>query len=183
MNKIILNKKDGSNVDAILTELDMSYIDKIMKLQKSVYEKMPNKDFYASSEKEEFENVIKGNGKIVGCVNSSNDELIAMGVYVEYGYNEHNYGYDVNIEADKLLKVGQLESTVVLENYRGNKLQKLICKYLEDVGKESGMKYICATVAPDNKYSLNTVLELGYKIMLEKLKYGGLKRYILMKEI
>jgi ribosomal protein S18 acetylase RimI-like enzyme len=81
------------------------------------------------------------------------------------------------------LKVGQLEATLVSEAYRGNRLQKIMCEILEEVGKKAGMKYICATAAPNNKYSVNTFNELGYKIVADKLKYGGLRRYILMKEI
>ena len=79
--------------------------------------------------------------------------------------------------------MGQLESTLVSEDYRGNKLQKIMCEILEEIGKKAGMKYICATAAPDNKYSVNTFKKLGYKIMADKLKYGGLRRYVLMKEI
>lgn len=183
MKKIVLVKKDGSNVEAEFKKLDLSDINKIMELQNDVYEGIVTKDFYACSNQEEFETIINGQGKIIGCVSIENDELIAMGVYVEYGYEEHNYGYDINIQGDNLLNVGQLESTVVSENYRGNKLQRILCTQLENIGKKSGMKYICATVAPDNKYSLNTFKELGYKIIVEKLKYGGLRRYVLMKEI
>lgn len=183
MKKISLKRKDGSNVEAEFKELDLSYIEKIMELENAIYEGLSNKDFYACSTQEEFKSILNGKGKIIGCVSIENDELIAMGVYVEYKYEEHNYGYDVNIKGENLLKVGQLESTVVSENYRGNKLQRIICEYLENIGKDAEIKYICSTVAPDNKYSLNTFIELGYKIVIEKLKYGGLRRYVLMKEI
>ena len=42
---------------------------------------------------------------------------------------------------------------------------------------------IAATVAPENIYSLNTFIKREYKIMADKLKYGGLRRYVVMKEI
>lgn len=163
--------------------LDLSYIDKIMELQQNIYNGLENKDFYSCSDKEEFQNTINGRGKIIGCVSLEDNELIAMGVYIEYGYEHHNYGYDITIEGEELLKVGQIESTVVLENYRGNKLQKIICESLEEIGKESGMKYICSTAAPDNKFSVDTFKKLGYKVMADKLKYGGLRRFVFMKEI
>ncbi len=109
--------------------------------------------------------------------------MIATSVYIEYGYESHNYGYDIQIKGEELLKIGQLESMLVSEEYRGNKLQKIMGEILEKVCKDSGKKYICATVAPDNIYSLNTFKELDYKIMADKLKYGGLRRYVLMKEL
>lgn len=182
MRELILKKKDGSNIKAELKELDLSYINKIMKLQHEIYEGIADKDFYFCSKQEEFESVISEKGRILGCIAAENNELIAIGVYVQYGFEEQNYGYDIKIQGEDLLKVGQVEAMLVSEKYRGNRLQKIICTQLEKSVKEENIKYICATVAPDNKYSLNTFKELGYKIIVEKLKYGGLKRYVLMKE-
>ena len=183
MKKILLNKKDGKNIEAELKLLDLSYIDKIMEFQHNIYDGLENKDFYSCSNKEDFEKTINGKGKIIGCVSLTNNELISIGVYIEYGYENHNYGYDLEIKGEELLKVGQLEATIVSEAYRGNRLQKIMCEIFEEVAQKAGMKYICATAAPNNKYSVNTFNELGYKIMADKLKYGGLRRYVLMKEI
>lgn len=183
MKKIILNKKDGSNIEAEIKILDLSYIDKIMELQDNIYKDLENKDFYSCSDKEDFIQTINGKGKIIGCISLKDNELISVGVYIEYGYENHNYGYDIEIQGDELLKVGQLESMLVSKDYRGNRLQKLMCEIFEKVGKDAGMKYICATAAPDNCYSVDTFKNLDYKIMVDKLKYGGLRRYVLMKEL
>ncbi len=183
MEKIILNKKDGSHVEAELKVLDISYINKIMEFQNNIYDGLENKDFYSCSNKEEFEETLNGKGKIIGYITLKDKELVAIGVYTEYGYENHNYGYDIGIKKEELLKIGQLESTLVSKEYRGNRLQKIMCEILEEVGKNAGMKYICVTAAPDNKYSINTFEKLNYKIMADKLKYGGLRRYVLMKEI
>ena len=56
-------------------------------------------------------------------------------------------------------------------------------KLLNKWAKEAGMKYMCATAAPDNKFSVNTFENLGYSVIADKLKYGGLRRYVLMKKI
>lgn len=184
MNRdIIINKKDGSNVEAIIKLLDMTYIDKIAKLEKNIYNMLENKDFYCCASKDNFIETISNNGKIVGCVIKETDELVSIGAYISYGYNEHNYGYDLKIEGQELLKVGQIESTIVSPEYRGNGLQNTICGILEDISKEHGDKIIAATVYPENIYSLNTFMKRGYKIAADKLKYGGLRRYVVMKEI
>ncbi|OOM71858.1 acetyltransferase (GNAT) family protein [Clostridium puniceum] len=183
MKKLILKKKDGTNLEVELKLLDLTYIDKIMEIQQKIYDGLENKDFYSCSEKEEFVDTINGKGKILGCVSLESNELIAMGVYIEYGYEDHNYGYDIEIKGEELLSVGQIESTVVLEEYRGNKLQKIICEIIEQMGKDAGMKYMCATAAPNNRFSVNTFENLGYSVMADKLKYGGLRRYVLMKKI
>lgn len=183
MKQLILNKKDKSVVQAELKLLDVNYIDKIIELQNKIYTDLENKDLFVCSSREEFETAISKKGAILGCISLEDNELIAIGVYIEYGYNEHNYGYDLKIKGEELLKVGQIEATVVLEKYRGNKLQKIICESLEEISRSSRMNCICATVAPNNQYSLNTFKKLGYKIMEDKLKYGGLRRYILMKNL
>lgn len=52
MNKeIILNKKNEKNVKAKIKYLDVSYIDKIIELEKNIYEMLENKEFYSCSSK------------------------------------------------------------------------------------------------------------------------------------
>ena len=60
-------------------------------------------------------------------------------------------------------------------------MQRMICNILEQIAIEDNIEIITATVSPFNKYSLNSFISLDYKIVKEKLKYGGLKRYILRK--
>ena len=183
MNKILkLKRKDGEIINAKLKNLDVNYIDKIMELQTIILEGLDDKRLYAATEREEFINYMNSFGKIVGYV-TEEDDLIAMGVYAQKGYNQGNYGYDIDLEGEALLKVGQIESTVVREEYRGNRLQKIICEILEDIAKEEGNSILCATASPYNEFSVNTFKNLGYEIRRDKIKYGGLRRYVLVKEL
>ena len=183
MNNILnLKRKDGIEVKVELKVLNISYLDKIMELQKIIIDGLENKELYADTEREEFEEYIKKNGKILGCV-TEDDELIAMGVYAKKGYDKSNYGYDIGLENEELLKIGQIESTGVTEEYRGNKLQKIICEELEKIAVKEDTKILCATASPYNEFSVNTFKSLGYEIKKDKLKYGGLRRYVLAKII
>ncbi len=181
-NMLKLKRKDGVEVQAELKELSISYLDKIMQLQKIIIDGLENKELYADTEREEFEEYIKKNGNIIGCV-TEDDELIAMGVYAKKGYDKSNYGYDIGLDNEELLKVGQIESTVVKEEYRGNRLQKIICEELEKIAVKEDTKILCATASPYNEFSVNTFKSLGYEIKKDKLKYGGLRRYVLAKII
>lgn len=180
--RLRLKRKDEVEVKAELKELTISYLDKIMELQKIIIDGLENKELYADTEREEFEEYIKKNGKILGCV-TEDDELIAMGVYAKKGYDKSNYGYDIGLDNEELLKVGQIESTVVKEAYRGNKLQKIICEELEKIAVKEDVKILCATASPYNEFSVNTFKSLGYEIKQDKLKYGGLRRYVLAKRV
>ena len=132
--------------------------------------------------KEEFEEYINCNGKIIGCL-TNEDELIAMGVYAKKGYDESNYAYDIGLNGEEVLKVAQIESTIVKSEYRGNKLQRLICEELEKIARKDNIEILTATASPYNEFSVNTFMNLGYEIKKDKLKYGGLRRYVLVKEL
>ena len=170
-------------VEAEFKLLDISYIDEVMKLQNLISKSIENKEIFAVTSREEFEEYFLENGKILGCVTKEKSKLIAIGVLVRFGYNKENYGYDLGIEGEKLLKIGQIDTVAVLEEYRGNKLQYLLIKYLEELAQSMGINIMCATVSPYNKYSLYTFEKLGYQVKKDKLKYGGLRRYILSKEL
>lgn len=183
MNKKLKVKRiDNNIIEVEMKILNLSYIEKIMELQEEIVEGLEDKQLYASTEKNEFMKYINNEGIILGLV-TEEDELIAMGVYVAKGYDKKNYGYDLGIMGKELLKVGQIESTVVKNEFRGNRLQKIICEELEKLAREKGNTILTSTASPYNKFSVNTFLNLGYEIKIEKVKYGGLKRYVMMKEL
>jgi GNAT superfamily N-acetyltransferase len=177
-----LKNKSGIIVNARYKVLDSSYIDKIVNLQDNIMENLEDKQLYAPTEKDEFISYLRNGGKIIGYVDEKN-ELIAMAVYIKKGYGKGNYGYDLDLEGEKLLEVAQVESTVVRSDYRGNGLQRVLCEKIEEIAKEERVKILTSTASPYNKYSVNTFKKLGYEIKKEKLKYGGLRRYVLAKEI
>ena len=178
---IDLKRKDGISIKAKLKILDKSYIEEIMKLQENVERLIENKELYVSSTKDEYVEYIENPGKVIGYFTLDSNELIALGVYRKLGYNKENYGYDLDMEGEKLLEVGQVEVTIVREDFRGNKLQKVLCEILEEIALEDKISIMTATVSPYNKYSLNTFESIGYKIGKDKFKYGGLRRYVLIK--
>lgn len=182
INDIELKRKDGTIVNAKFSFLSNEDLDRIMDLQSKIYNGLEDKQLYSPSSKEEFKEFILGKGKILGCITEDN-KLIAMAVYAKMEYDEHNYGYDIELEGKDLLKVGQIESTIVDKEFRGNKLQRKMCEKLEEVAIENNTPILSATASPYNEYSVNTFLNLGYKIMKDKIKYGGLRRYVLIKEL
>jgi len=177
-----LKNKSGVIVNAKYKILGLSNIEDIIKLQDTIMEDLEDKQLYAPTEKEEFISYLRNGGKIIGYLDEKN-ELIAMAVYIKKGYEKGNYGYDLDLEGEKLLEVAQVESTVVRSDYRGNGLQRVLCEKIENIAKEEKVKILTSTASPYNKYSVNTFEKLGYEIKKDKLKYGGLRRYVLAKEI
>ncbi len=184
MNRTIkLKRRNKGQVNAYFKRLDISYLDEIMNLQSKIYDLLDKKNFYFNTSRHEFINILNNIGTVIGCISCENDELIAIGVCAAYKLNEENYGYDFEFEEEDLLKTVNFESTIVLPEYRGNNLQRKIIGILEECAAEENMKYIGATADPDNIYSVNNIKSMGFEIIKEKEKYGGLRRYIFKKEI
>lgn len=179
--KIKIKDTYGNIVNAEMKTLYLEDLNKVMKLQDDIHDGIENKEIFAKTEEDEFVDMINNCGEIIGVI-TENDELIAFGAMVIPGLEEFNLGYDLNFEEEKLMNIAHIESTVVHPNYRGNKFQKILCENLEEVAREQNYSIFCATVSPNNEFSLNTLLSLNYKIAIEKEKYGGLKRYIVIKE-
>ncbi len=102
-------------------------------------------------------------------------------IFPELG--QENLGRDLGFSNEDLMKTAHMETVVIAPAYRGHHLQaRLMAKAEEDL-KDAGYKHLLCTIHPDNPYSMNNALSLGYKV--EKLvdKYGGLPRNILKKEI
>lgn len=100
------------------------------------------------------------------------------------GLTAKNLGHHLELDQKQLLTVAHMDSVVILPEFRGNGLQyKLIQKAEEVLKEETDYRIWMATVHPDNTYSLQNVLSLGYEVVAEALKYGGYRRYILKKEI
>ena len=183
MNKFQLKRADGKLESAYLKELTFGDIDEVLSLQDEVVRGLEKREFYCDMNKEEFAKSLNDfGGTLIGCVTEAN-VIVAIGLYVSFQYDEENYGYDLGLSGQELLTVGQVEATIVKEEFRGNRLQDKLCEALEDIAIREGKKIIGATVAPDNKYSLNTFLNRGYDIQEEKIKYEGYRRYILKKEV
>ena len=78
-----------------------------------------------------------------------------------------------------------VDSIQVHPEYRGYGIQKEFLKMADEVAGKIGVKYIAATVAPDNSYSLNNFREGGYVCHGTKspyIKYGS-NRLLMRKKV
>ena len=71
---------------------------------------------------------------------------------------------------------------VVNPNYRGNKLQFQMLEYLDNYVKKLGYKYVAGTIHPDNIFSINNLVNDGFKYIDTKEFSRGI-RNIYLKEL
>lgn len=179
-NTLHVTTKNGESVPLTLKYLDKSYLPQILDLQQCVIDNLPDSSWFAPTSSAEFDELFQEKGTILGYL-TPDLSIAALGVYAKYSTDKSNYGYDLELDTSLLDSVGHIECTIVEENFRGNRLQSFLCEALEEIGSKNSTPLMCATVHPDNHYSLNTLLRHGYVIKKEKVKYGGLRRYVLLK--
>ena len=96
---------------------------------------------------------------------------------------EENLGEYLRLTSEEMERVAHMEIAMVRKAYRGQGVQKRMMEVAEQCLKEQGYHYLMGTAHPENVYSVNNFKKLGYEIVAEDLKYGGLPRYIFCKEI
>ena len=76
-----------------------------------------------------------------------------------------------------------IDGVIVLPEYRGYGLQKILVKHLEKMAREKGIENIIAEVTLGNVYSLRNLNDLGYEEQTWYQKDENIKRYILLKKL
>lgn len=97
------------------------------------------------------------------------------------GLESFNYGYDLGFSKEELLRVVNMDSAAVHPDYRGLGLQGRLLEAAHRQLREEGNRILLCTVHPENRFSLNNVLKLGYTIQKKLEKYDSV-RYILRKD-
>ena len=98
---------------------------------------------------------------------------------VDPGMEEFNIGYDLGFSEEELKRVVHMDTAAVHPDYRGRGLQNRMMAHAE---QELGGRILLCTIHPDNCYSLNNVLKLGYTIEKKTERYDSV-RYILRKDL
>lgn len=167
----------------IVRRLSIDDLKEILFVQEQVFNKLENKNVLQPLTIEEYQNILGSNGLMIGGF--AKGDLIAFRALVVPPIDEEHLGIDIGLSKDELDKVIYQEISNVLFDYRGNGLQKLLANLImnELAQEEHAFRYICCTVAPFNIPSLKDKFAQGMMIAALKDKYGGLLRYIFVKDL
>lgn len=175
----VLHKKLPFSMKRLYLE-DLPVIEQV---QAKVIESLPEKGSLQALTTEEFLFILNERGLLVGAF--VENELIGFRALLIPEIDEEHLGWDIGLPLEQLRKVIYQEISVVLPEYRGNRLQQklaeVIMKELPTLDEE--FRYVCCTVAPMNIPSLKDKFTQVMHIAALKEKYAGLKRYILVKDL
>ena len=156
-------------------------VGQIYSLIESIYNMMDNKKWYSYTKNIERYNLFINDGYCYVAVFKGK----IIGYFLTYilkedGTNLYKILCDYYGECNDIVEVINFG---VMSDFRGMGLQKKMMLQLEkDIINTKYKKFVC-TVHPDNKYSLNNMLDNGYEIVMTTKLYGGLDRHIIVKNI
>lgn len=184
IKSIQLSKFNGNPCENLLGNICYITKDKfedVINLFNRVNSSMDNKSWLKSRDVDYLQGVLDKNGFIVGCY--IEDTLVASAL-CEAPQGEYK---------DMLIEIGmneyEIENTfisgfvMVDPFYRGNALHRTLLETRIDLSIKKGIKNIVTIVNSQNIYSLNTILNLGFEIKLEKENEDGIIRYVLYKNL
>lgn len=155
-------------------------------LIKDVWNNMEHKEWFAPDENDHYiRHLIEtGTGVVWTAVEKVSAETAGMFIIVYPGKeNPDNLGYDIELPSNELCKVAHMDTVVVHPHFRGYGLQRLLTEKAEKELQKAGYRHLLCTVHPDNLFSRTNMEKVGYRCAKQVLKYGGLPRLILWKEI
>lgn len=155
--------------------------DAFIKLLEDVRNGMPCKEWFYLDPPEFVRDALK-KGTMKLWVAMDGGQLAGAFDLLVPGLEEYNYGYDLGLSAEELIHVINMDSAAVYPQYRGQRLQQRLLAEAEKEIRISGRRILLCTVHPENRYSLNNVLQQGYTIQKKLEKYGSV-RYLLRKDI
>ena len=142
---------------------------------------MDNKEWLYLDPPEEVRAMI-ADGTMVLWVAMDGERLAAAFTALIPCLSSFNYGYDLDLTREQLQECGNMDTVVVHPDYRGRGLQRRLMTEAETWAKEQGYRTLMCTVHPENRFSLDNMLRLGYRVQKKLPKYGSV-RYILRKDI
>lgn len=154
----------------------------IMKLMNETRDTIQPKEWFVEDTEDSVLHVLEGNGFVILAVSENADHIAGFFMVTFPGVSPKNLGNYMNFSDQDLLLSAHMESAAVYPAYRGHHLQAQMAAAAEDLLLKTPYRYLFATVHPDNRYSMENMLNRGFKVIKKAKIYGGLDRAILYKD-
>ncbi len=99
------------------------------------------------------------------------------------GISEKNLGRYLSLPDQELTAVTHMESSCVLPEYQGRHILSLLLEEAIVLERAAGCRYVMSTVHPDNIFSKNSHLRLGFEEVTTVRKYNGWMRTVMLMRI
>lgn len=158
----------------------------IIQINDEIWRELQNKDlYYIEGTDEEFINdVLINNGLLLKVVDVETAKIVGF-LIVKRKINKNAEIMQTFLN-DNVEEYIEMDTVGILPSYRGMHLQQRLILEAEKMildRKDKFIKYSIATVHPENIPSLKSLLNIGYKIIEEKIMYNNKRRYVVKKDL
>lgn len=145
-------------------------LDEIVKIQTEALAGLPSADILRENTIEMLKECLAPPHYTVGAWYGD----VLAGFSVLYYPQDDKENLAINLQGVDIdgLKNANNKLCIVRQEFRGNALQYELGLIVERHAVETGIKVLCATVSPKNRYSMNNMSRLGYKYNRTLEKYG-----------
>jgi len=141
----------------------------ILALQDAVIGTLEAPELLRKNTAEMFENCTRTPNVTLGV--RYRGKLVALAILFVPGDDEENLARYICPALARSV-TANYKLCIVDRDFRGNSLQVILGRKLEEYAAAAGAGLICATVSPDNEYSERNMLRLGYRKVKSIQKYG-----------
>lgn len=179
----IINQQLHEKQSMYMKRLYLEDLPIIEQVQRKVIDALSDKTALQPLTTEEFLFILNERGVLIGAF--VEERLIGFRALLIPDIDEEHLGYDLGLPTDELPQVIYQEISVVLPEYRGNRLQQKLAEVImKELPKlKERFRYVCCTVAPMNIPSLKDKFSQHMHIGAFKEKYENMQRYILVKDL
>ncbi len=152
-----------------------------LRLVRLVRQGMENRDWFYLDPPEDVR-AMMADGSMAFWAAMEEDTMAGVFSILMPGLETYNYGRELNFSQEALLRVVHMDTAAVHPDYRGLGLQRRLMEEAERYAATLGNRILLTTVHPENRYSLENILSLGYTLVRELPMYGS-RRYLLRKDL
>ena len=175
------NRTDGDGFEILrCTKND---IPEILAVMREAEAGLTSRDWYVTDGRDFFEAHMEREGFVLKAVERQSGRLAGFLAVRIPGESRDNLGRFLGLTEADLLRTAHMESAAVASAFRGHGLQGRMMAEAERMLRERGFSWLMGTVHPENIYSRNHFLKLGYEAAVRTEMYGGLPREIMVKKL
>ena len=154
----------------------------LLRIMEAAVQNLQQRDWFLDDDLEFIEEHIDGpDGYTLKYV--IDGEIAGFLIVLRPGIDENNLGHYLNLSDDDLLHTAHMESAGVLPRFRGRKIMQQLLSAAIDNEKSLSTRYLFVTVHPDNVYSKNNLISVGFSPIITLKKYGDWVRTIMYKKL
>lgn len=159
-------------------------LEAIMGVMHSAMAAIPEPDWFVPDDADYMRNHIDGTEGFCLVAQRSDGRLAAYFTVKYAGIAPDALGHYLGMDTAMLNRTAQMDSCCVAPECQGNGLEGQLLLAAQERLRQTSYQHLLATVHPDNKASLFTLLHRGYRIALADARcYGGKRRHILQRDL